>query len=421
MRSFVNFVFVAGIGSVFFTTVACHSSGGDSAPGLTWVKPEDSGEIYGIARLEVRFEGGGTVTRVSFYVDKEKEDYLIGRVSAPAGPTGMLPWYTTDAKSGPHTLIAVARFAGGSEARASRPVVVANVSRSEAIPPGAVKMRPDLDAHPPQLEPSFQVIFEDPVPLPGPINTAGAEDSPFITPDAQWFYVWFTPDPNVPPEEQVFDRVTGIYQSRRDGDDWTDPERVFLNYFDDPALDGAETVADDTLWFGSIRAGNYREIDMYTARLVEGRWRDWTNAGELLNASFEIGELHVTPDGLAIYFDSSRAGGLGKKDIWVTRFVGGTWQEPENVAAVNTAATDGWPALSATGAELWFTRDDLVAPAIYRSLQVAGAWSEAERVLQPFAGEPTLDAQGNLYFVHHFWDDAADQMIEADIYVCYRK
>ena len=36
-----------------------------------------------------------------------------------------------------------------------------------------------------------------------------------------------------------------------------------------------------------------------------------------------------------------------------------------------------------------------------------------------FAGEPTLDPQGNLYFVHHFYDDGV--MLEVDIYVAYRK
>jgi hypothetical protein len=35
-----------------------------------------------------------------------------------------------------------------------------------------------------------------------------------------------------------------------------------------------------------------------------------------------------------------------------------------------------------------------------------------------FAGEPTLDAQGNLYFVHHFYRDGV--MIEADIYTAVR-
>jgi hypothetical protein len=40
-------------------------------------------------------------------------------------------------------------------------------------------------------------------------------------------------------------------------------------------------------------------------------------------------------------------------------------------------------------------------------------------IISQFAGEPTLDAEGNLYFVHHFYLDG--KQIEADIYVAYRK
>jgi len=62
----------------------------------------------------------------------------------------------------------------------------------------------------------------------------------------------------------------------------------------------------------------------------------------------------------------------------------------------------------------------LGAPAIYRSEKVNGAWSEPQLILSQFAGEPTLDSEGNLYFAHHFFNNAS-QMIEADIYVAYRK
>ena len=48
-----------------------------------------------------------------------------------------------------------------------------------------------------------------------------------------------------------------------------------------------------------------------------------------------------------------------------------------------------------------------------------GEWQEPELIVSQFAGEPTLDSQGNLYFVHHFYRDG--RMIEADIYVSRKK
>ena len=48
-----------------------------------------------------------------------------------------------------------------------------------------------------------------------------------------------------------------------------------------------------------------------------------------------------------------------------------------------------------------------------------GQWQEPELIISSFAGEPTLDADGNVYFVHHFYEDG--KMIEADIYVAMKK
>jgi hypothetical protein len=49
--------------------------------------------------------------------------------------------------------------------------------------------------------------------VPGRVNTAGAEDSPFITPDGNTLIFFFPSDPNIPAEDQLGDGVTGIYIS----------------------------------------------------------------------------------------------------------------------------------------------------------------------------------------------------------------
>jgi len=109
-------------------------------------------------------------------------------------------------------------------------------------------------------------------------------------------------------------------------------------------------------------------------------------------------------------------------DIWVTSKVNGEWQQPENVAAVNTEDGEGWPYLSEDGNELWFLRSKGdVTMGIFRSVKAGGQWQTPQLVVSGLAGEPTLDRQGNLYFVHHYYDDAAQKLWEADIYVCYRK
>ena len=55
-----------------------------------------------------------------------------------------------------------------------------DISRPDSIPTDIIKMTPEMDLYPPTLHSDE---WEQPVPLPYPINSAGGEDSPFITPN----------------------------------------------------------------------------------------------------------------------------------------------------------------------------------------------------------------------------------------------
>ena len=402
-------------------TVASACCGGTTAkPHVTWYRPSNESDVFGIVSLKAKASADEGVVAVKFYCDSVDDEHLIGTVTTLSDSLYTQTWYTTDVENGEHTLYAVVLDAKDKSSQASRTVTVGNVTRAEAIPAGAVKWTPQMDAHPPVLSSAFSAYWHDPVPMEAPFTTAGAEDSPFITPDGNNFYFFFTPDMSIPVQQQLLDRVTGIYWSQKVGGVWTEPQRVWL--YDDLSLEGAETVLGNTMWFASVRSGVKREIDIYTAELVNGRWSNWTNVGEPLNVAYEVGELHVSADGNQIYFHSKRAGGKGEMDIWVTSKVNGEWQQPENVAAVNTEDGEGWPYLSEDGNELWFLRSKGdVTMGIFRSVKAGGQWQTPQLVVSGLAGEPTLDRQGNLYFVHHYWDDSAQKLWEADIYVCYRK
>jgi len=170
------------------------------------------------------------------------------------------------------------------------------------------------------------------------------------------------------------------------------------------------------MWFASAREG-YTGVNMFTATFVDGKWVNWTYCGDRLMKEIKIGEVHIYGDDL--YFHSDRPGTHGGYDIWLTHRSGNNWSDPINIAAVNTPETDGWPYISSDGKELWFTRTYLGTPAIFRSVKTGNEWGPPELILSQFAGEPSLDDAGNIYFVHHFYENGV--MIEADIYVAYRK
>ncbi|MFC2062758.1 hypothetical protein ACFLS8_02295 [Chloroflexota bacterium] len=224
------------------------------------------------------------------------------------------------------------------------------IDRESKIPLNQAKITSETDLFPPILHSDE---YEEPIPMPYPINTAGAEDSGFIMPDGNTFYVWFTPDPNAPLGEQLDDGVTGIYKARNVGGEWQNPERVLLQKPGKQSLDGCAFVLGDAMWFCTARTG-YAGLHWFTAIFKDGRWTDWQISD--FNPIYEVGELHITSDGKELYFHSPRAGGKGQYDIWVSGNINGEWLPPKNVKVINSPDIDGWPSLTEGGDELWFTR-----------------------------------------------------------------
>jgi len=285
-----------------------------------------------------------------------------------------------------------------------------------------VKYTPESDPWPPQVISPWS----RPIPLPYPVNTAGGEDSAFITADGQTLYFFFTPDVSIPPEKQLLDGVTGIWSSQRIDDAWAEPVRIWLESPGEMALDGCDFVLENEMWFCSTRQGNYRTIDFFLATYRNGKWTDWRNAGRQLNETYQIGEMHLSTDGQSLYFASTRPGGLGGSDLWVTHRNGDIWDEPENLGPnINSTADENRPFLSADGQQLWFdapSRNGKPGPAVYMSLlQPDGTWGKAREIVSNFAGEPNLTTDGKtLYFIHHYYTANVDRMLEADIYVSTR-
>lgn len=284
------------------------------------------------------------------------------------------------------------------------------IDRETKISNDAVKITPDMDNYAPILHSNE---YEEPVPL-ATINSAGAEDSPFIPYDREEIYFFFTPNVSVPAEKQLFDEVTGIYVSKLENGIYQKPERVFLQDPGKLSLDGCEFIKGNEMLFCSAREG-YSGIQWVRAEWNGEKWSNWEVSD--FNEDYEVGELHIYNNEL--YFHSARNGGSGGLDIWKLTKINDEWINPENIENINSQENEGWPYISKDGKELWFNRNYFGSPAVFRSKKVNEEWQEPELIVSQFAGEPTLDNEGNLYFVHHFYEN--NLMLEADIYVAYRK
>lgn len=301
------------------------------------------------------------------------------------------------------------------------PPLTTNGDRLAAIPSDVRKGTPANDPWPPVMR---DPTYSAPVPVPAPISTAGAEDSPYVTWDGSELYFFFANDVRDPAEIQIRNPVNGLWSSSwRDGT-WSEPQHVVLA--GGQAMDGCQVVHGNLMWFASVRQGNLGEVDVYTAERRGAAWTNWRNAGKQLNQDLDIGEFHLMPDRSALYYDLTREGGFGGRDIWVSTLDGGKWSEPVNLGpSVNGPGDETRPFVTNDGRELYFTGDSafgLPGPAVFRSIkQPDGQWGKAEEIVSCFAGEPCVDQAGNLYFVHHYFSADLKTMIEADLYIARRK
>lgn len=288
------------------------------------------------------------------------------------------------------------------------------------------KLWPEDSRVPPRVNLGYRRFWHQPVLVDvGAVNTSGAEDSPFITPDGNTLYFFFTPDAHTNPIRQAKDRVSGIYASERVGGAWQPAERVFL--FRTDSLEGCAFLLGDKLWVCAAVCGYPGGVQHFSTERVDGTWGVPELDDQGLNdPAQQIGELHIHPDGQTLYFHSTRSDGMGGQDIWMAEWADTAWGPPKLVEGINSQRNEGYPFLSQDGQELWFSGDSRArnprpGPSLFRSSRNPdGSWAEPEEILSGFAAEPSLDAQGNIYFAHHYLDEDGP-IIEADIYVAHRR
>lgn len=166
--------------------------------------------------------------------------------------------------------------------------------------------------------------------------------------------------------------------------------------------EGAQNISQDgqlLIFTGCNYPEGEGSCDLYFSVRTNNGWSEAQNLGPVINTDLWESSPSLSPDKTDLYFASSRAGGFGERDIWVThRLPTGKWSRPENLGeAVNTSGDESCPFMHADNETLYFNSNGHPGYGmtdLYFSKKVNdSSWTVAENLGYPIN---TIDDQGSL-------------------------
>lgn len=130
------------------------------------------------------------------------------------------------------------------------------------------------------------------------------------------------------------------------------PEPVNTPHFESFASD----TAAGTLYFFSRRPGGKGRSDLWRCPLAGGRYADPVNLASL-NTEDDEWDPFVAPDESYLIFCSTKPGGLGRDDLYITfKTEDGSWGQPVNMGPeVNSSGSENRPCVTRDGRYFFFT------------------------------------------------------------------
>ncbi|MCC2544949.1 OmpA family protein [Hymenobacter sp. BT175] len=219
--------------------------------------------------------------------------------------------------------------------------------------------------------------------LGSPLNTFRYQYFPALTADSR--FLLFTARPNVQSDEDLF-----LSQLNKDGS--MGAPVPISNAINTPYNEGAGTISGDgkTLVFASCdRPNAVGNCDLYISRRTGNAWSKPQNLGYSVNSPEWDSQPTLSADGRTLYFTSTRRGGKGQEDLYVTTMQpNGIWTAARNLGEpVNTPGKDMAPFIHASGTTLYYVTDGLPGMGgldVYRCELNTGKWAAPVNMGYPF-------------------------------------
>ena len=161
--------------------------------------------------------------------------------------------------------------------------------------------------------------------------------------------------------------VFNIFKVNIDPDNWDSQPEVFSQSLLTPYNDGPASFSPDGKMVAYSRNVDTKTknknifdpkntLGLYFAELDEGEWINSTDF-KYNSVEYSITTPCFSPDGNYLYFGSDMPGGYGGTDLYRSTFINGEWAEPVNLGKrINTKGNEVYPFIAENG-DLFFASD----------------------------------------------------------------
>ena len=169
--------------------------------------------------------------------------------------------------------------------------------------------------------------------MPEPVNSKYHNSSLNLSPDGSEMF--------------IYNDTNGgdIYVTYKHNGIWS-PETPLEGDVNTPASENSATITRDgkKLFFSSTRPGGYGGTDIYVStKGRNGRWVNVTNLGPVVNTELEEDGVFISESGKHLYFSSNGHAGMGDLDLYRSTYdsVKGVWGTPVNLGyPINSPEND---------------------------------------------------------------------------------
>lgn len=180
------------------------------------------------------------------------------------------------------------------------------------------------------------------------LNTKGNDAAIAISPDGLTLFTFKSDNVN----------EGDIYVSKRNGSEFSTPVALNANVNTPDEWEGSCSISADgkQLFFASSRVGGLGGRDLYVSELVNGDWGPAVNLGPKINTPYDDDAPFIHPDGITLFFSSKGHMSIGGYDIMYTVKEGNEWIEPKTMGVpINTVEDDSYYVLTSKGDKGYFS------------------------------------------------------------------